>query len=57
MEIAIIEARYPYKMSYLDEWLEAWKTHADYTEVFNVLKDSEVKNLKKSKQKLLEKFL
>ncbi len=48
MEIAIIEARYPYKMSYLDEWLEAWKTHADYTEVFNVLKDSEVKNLKKS---------
>jgi hypothetical protein len=48
VEIAIIEARYPYKMSYLDEWLEAWKTHADYTEVFNVLKDSEVKNLKKS---------
>lgn len=48
MEIAIIEARYPYKMSYLDEWLEAWKMHADYTEVFNVLKDSEVKNLKKS---------
>ena len=48
MEIAIIEARYPYKMSYLDEWLEAWKAHADYTEVFNVLKDSEVKNLKKS---------
>lgn len=48
MEIAIIEARYPYKMSYLDEWLEAWKTHADYTEVFNVLKDTEVKNLKKS---------
>ena len=43
MEIAIIEARYPYKMSYLDEWLEAWKAHADYTEVFNVLKDSEVK--------------
>jgi hypothetical protein len=35
-------------MSYLDEWLEAWKMHADYTEVFNVLKDSEVKNLKKS---------
>jgi hypothetical protein len=48
VEIAIIEARYPYKMSYLDEWLEAWKMHADYTEVFNVLKDSEVKNLKKS---------
>jgi hypothetical protein len=46
VEIAIIEARYPYKMSYLDEWLEAWKFVAKKVEVFNTLKDSEIKNLK-----------
>ena len=48
MEVAIIEARYPYKMSYLDEWIEAWKSHADSAEVFNVFKDSEIKSLGKS---------
>ncbi len=48
MEIAIIEARYPYKMSYLDEWLEAWKFVASEVQVFNTLKDSEIKGLRAS---------
>jgi hypothetical protein len=48
VQIAIIEAKYPYKMSYLDEWLEAWRSFADSSEVFNVLKDSEIKSLKRS---------
>jgi hypothetical protein len=48
VEVAIIEARYPYKMSYLDEWIEAWKSHADFAQVFNIFKDSEIKALGKS---------
>jgi hypothetical protein len=48
VEIAIIEARYPYKMSYLDEWLNAWKLSAEGSQEFNVLKDSEIKALEKS---------
>lgn len=48
MQIAVIEVRYPYKMSYLDEWREAWKSHANSSQVFNVLKDSEIKSLKRS---------
>jgi hypothetical protein len=48
VEVAIIEARYPYKMSYLDEWVEAWRSHADSAQVFNVFKNSEIKALGKS---------
>lgn len=48
MEIAIIEARYPYKMSYLDEWLRAWQEVGDFYQAFNVLKDSDIKDLKRS---------
>jgi len=48
MEIAIIEARYPYKMSYLDEWLKAWEQAGDTSQTFNVLKDSEIKDLQRS---------
>ena len=51
MEIAIIEARYPYKMSYLDEWLTAWQTMAESAQVFNVLNDSEIEVLQKSLSK------
>jgi len=48
VEIAIIEARYPYKMSYLDEWLRAWQEVGDFYQAFNVLKDSDIKDLKRS---------
>ena len=48
VEIAIIEARYPYKMSYLDEWLKAWKLASRNAQTFNVLNDSELKKLQKS---------
>lgn len=48
MEIAIIEARYPYKMSYLDEWLNAWKLASRQAQTFNVLNNSELKKLQKS---------
>jgi hypothetical protein len=48
VEIAIIEARYPYKMSYLDEWLKAWKFVASKVQVFNALKDSEMRGLRES---------
>ena len=51
VEIAIIEARYPYKMSYLDEWLKAWKLASHNAQTFNVLNDSELKNLQKSLSK------
>lgn len=51
MEIAIIEVRYPYKMSYLDEWLKAWTLVSKKVRVFNVLKNSEVNDLKKSVSK------
>ena len=47
MEIGIIEVRYPYKMSYLDEWLNGWKEVSDRYQVFNILKESEVKSLRK----------
>ena len=47
MEIGIIEVRYPYKMSYLDEWLNGWKEVSDRYQVFNILKESEVKCLRK----------
>jgi hypothetical protein len=35
-------------MSYLDEWLEAWKLYASNSQVFNVLKVSEIKTLKRT---------
>ena len=51
VEIAIIEARYPYKMSYLDEWLNAWKLASCQAQTFNVLNDFELKKLQKSLSK------
>jgi hypothetical protein len=38
-------------MSYLDEWLQAWKSFASNSQVFNVLKVSEVKTLKRTLSK------
>jgi len=48
MQIAIIEVRYPYKMSYLDEWQQAWQQTSSAFKVFNILKESELLGLKKS---------
>lgn len=49
MEIAIIEVRYPYKMSYLDEWQQAWQQAFPKFKTYNILKQSEISDFKKSK--------
>ena len=51
MQIAVIEVRYPYKMSYLDEWLAAWKRVSKDVQVFNILKQSESLRLAKDLSK------
>ena len=48
MEIAIIEVRYPYKMSYLDEWQQAWQQAFPKFKTYNILKESEISDFKKS---------
>ena len=48
MHIAIIEVRYPYKMSYLDEWQQAWQQAFPTFNTFNILKESELLDFKKS---------
>jgi hypothetical protein len=45
MQIAVIEARYSYKMSYLDEWQAAWADVSSYTRTYNVLKASDLSAL------------
>ena len=47
MRIAIVEARYPYKMSYLDEWVSAWEANFEICDVYNVCKQSDLDRLKK----------
>jgi hypothetical protein len=48
MKIALIQAKYDYKMSYLDEWATAWKTLSQNVEIFNILNLGSVKNLAKT---------
>jgi len=48
MEIAIIEVRYPYKMSYLDEWQQAWQQAFPKFRTYNILKESELTDFKTS---------
>jgi hypothetical protein len=47
MQIAIIEVRYPYKMSYLDEWQQAWKQVSPEFRTYNILKESELSDFKR----------
>jgi hypothetical protein len=48
MQIAIIEVRYPYKMSYLDEWQQAWQQAFPKFKTYNILKESELTDFKRS---------
>jgi hypothetical protein len=47
MRIAIVEARYPYKMSYLDEWISAWASNFQICDVYNVCKKRDRDRLEK----------
>ena len=47
MRLALIEAVYDYKMSYLNEWRAAWSGIADSVQPVNVLKARDIANFKK----------
>lgn len=45
MYLALIEARYDYQLSYLDQWAKAWKQVAEKTETFNIVRNGDLKKL------------
>lgn len=45
MYLALIEARYDYQLSYLDQWAKAWKQVAKKTETFNIVRNGDLKKL------------
>ena len=45
MYLGLIEAKYDYKLSYLDEWAKAWHQIAERTERFNVVQNGDLKKL------------
>ena len=45
MYLALIEARYDYQLSYLDQWAKAWKQFAEKTETFNIVRNEDLKKL------------
>ncbi len=47
MYLGLVEARYEYQMSYLDEWAGAWQRSASKYEVFNVVQNDELELLEK----------
>jgi len=45
VHLALIEARYDYQLSYLDQWAKAWKQVAEKTETFNIVRNGDLKKL------------
>ena len=47
MYLGLIEARYDYQLSYLDQWALAWQEASTKFETFNLVKTEDVKRLQK----------
>lgn len=47
MYLGLIEARYDYQLSYLDQWTQAWQQVSTKSEIFNLLKKVDVSRLQK----------
>ena len=47
MYLGLIEARYDYQMSYLDQWAIAWRGAASKMENFNIVRNGELERLLK----------
>lgn len=45
MYLALVEARYDYQLSYLDQWEKAWKKVAEKTETFNIVRNGDLNKL------------
>ena len=47
MYLGLIEARYDYQLSYLDQWAKAWQQSATEFETFNIVRNSHLSKLQK----------
>jgi hypothetical protein len=43
--LGLVEVRYNYQLSYLDEWANAWRKKSSKIETFNIVRESEARSL------------
>ncbi len=51
MYLGLIEARYDYQLSYLEQWALAWRQQASKTDTFNLVEEQDIKRLAQSYSK------